>query len=191
MILGFSIAAPIGPIGLLCIRKTLTYGRIHGFASGFGTATADAIYASIAALGLHLISSFLTGSKFILGLIGGIFLIYIGIKSICIKSSVSLDTIYKESLFKTFITTFLLTLTNPLTIVSFFGIFAGLNFVSVSPIIIITGVFCGSLLWWFVLSTVVSWFKERLSNRFILATNRICGLFIVGFGCFAIIKAFL
>src|SRR3989338_2198821 len=129
LILGFLIAAPVGPIGVLCIQRTLTKGRISGFVSGLGAATADAFYGAVAAFGLVIISNFLIEQQFILRLVGGVFFLYIGIKSFYSKpKEVDTDTKINAGLAKDYISTVFLTVTNPMTIISFTALFAGVGF---------------------------------------------------------------
>ena len=128
--IGFSIAAPVGPIGLLCIRCTLTHGRLNGFLCGLGAATADAVYGVIAALGLSAITSFLLGTQTWLQLAGGLFLVWLGIRTMRAPPAAaprSTDTAAASALAAGYFSTLALTLTNPMTILSFIGIFAGLG----------------------------------------------------------------
>jgi len=126
LIIGFSIAAPVGPIGMLCIRRTLVYGRLSGLVSGLGAATADAVYGSIAAFGLAFVATFLVNQQGWLHLVGGLFLCYLGIKAFLAKPATATTTPESISLASDYASTFFLTLTNPLTILSFAAVFAGL-----------------------------------------------------------------
>jgi len=191
--LGFSIAAPVGPIGVLCIRRTLAEGRAVGFASGLGAATADAIYGSIAAFGLTLISTFLISQRLGLGLIGGAFLCYLGIKTLMAKPAEPAAFIAGKGLLGAYGSTFFLTLSNPITILSFVAIFAGLGFVNasrdlVSAGVLVLGVFGGSASWWFLLSGGVSLFRSRFDLRALQWVNRISGSVITGFGLLALMS---
>ena len=191
--LGFSIAAPVGPIGVLCIRRTLAEGRAVGFASGLGAATADAIYGSIAAFGLTLISTFLISQRLWLGLIGGAFLCYLGIKTLMAKPAEPAAFIAGKGLLGAYGSTFFLTLSNPITILSFVAIFAGLGFVNasrdlVSAGVLVLGVFGGSASWWFLLSGGVSLFRSRFDLRALQWVNRISGSVITGFGLLALMS---
>jgi len=125
--IGFSIAAPVGPIGVLCVRRTLVEGRTSGFVSGLGAASADAIYGSIAAFGLTLISNFLITQQVWLRLIGGLFLCCLGLKTLLAKPAEQAATAKGNGLIGAYVSTFFLTLTNPMTIISFAAIFAGLG----------------------------------------------------------------
>ena len=127
LIIGFSIAAPVGPIGVLCIGRTLTQGRISGLISGLGAATADALYGSIAAFGLTFISTMLINQQGWIRLIGGIFLCFLGIKISLSSPARQAARVKGHSLVSSYASTFFLTLTNPMTILSFAAIFAGLG----------------------------------------------------------------
>ena len=128
IILGFSIAAPVGPIGILCIRKTLQFGRFSGLFSGLGAAVADTIFAVIAAFGLTLISDALLAGQFWLRLVGGAFLLYLGWKTFFTKVLDKSQKISHTNLLHDFISTFFLTITNPMTILAFIAIFAGVDY---------------------------------------------------------------
>lgn len=189
IILGFSIAAPVGPIGVLCIRRTLSNGRISGFVSGLGAATADAIYASIAGFGMTFVSSALVSQQGGLRFVGGVFLCYLGIKTFVGKPAVDSDTANEKGLASAYVSTFFLTLTNPLTILSFAAIFAGLgvlnsNYFSAATLVV--GVFLGSLLWWFLLSSGVGLVRSRFDLRAMRWVSWLSGSVIVGFGLFAL-----
>jgi len=118
LIIGFAIAAPVGPIGILCIRRSITQGRMYGLVSGLGAATADAVYGFIAAFGLTVISNFLIDQRFWLQVIGGCFLCYLGIKTLWSKPSENAANVLGGSLLKAYTSTVFLTITNPMTILS-------------------------------------------------------------------------
>lgn len=196
-VIGLSIAAPVGPIGILCIRRTLAEGRAAGFISGLGAATADAAYGVVAAFGLTAITSFMVGQRYWLALIGGLFLVYLGIKTITAKAAgpdegmnISVD---RSTLVQHYFSTFLLTIANPLTILSFAAIFAGLGVGSdtargnTSPAWIVLGIFLGSGTWWFSLSGLTAIFRRRLSTRWMAWINRISGSIITMFGIFVLL----
>jgi threonine/homoserine/homoserine lactone efflux protein len=197
IILGFAIAAPVGPIGVLCIRRTLEYGRWSGLCSGLGAAIADVIYGMIAVLGLGALSDFLISGQFWLQLIGGIFLVYLGGRTFFTKPQEKTAHVTHGSLIKDFISTFLLTLTNPMTILSYLAIFAGLGISQTAGETLdqggwlILGVFLGSALWWMILSEGVTLFRKKASHRVMLWVNRIAGLVIMGFGLAAFVYAAL
>ena len=191
--IGFSIAAPVGPIGVLCIRRTLSEGRASGLVSGLGAATADAIYGCIAGFGLTFISSFLVSQQVWLRLIGGVFLCYLGLKTLLAKPVEQTTLVKGNGLIGAYTSTFFLTLTNPMTIISFAAIFAGMGLANTSGNytsagILVLGVFIGSALWWFLLSGGFSLFRETFDIHGLKWVNRISGVIIAGFGVFALLS---
>jgi threonine/homoserine/homoserine lactone efflux protein len=190
-IIGFSIAAPVGPIGVLTIKRTLTEGRISGFITGMGAAFADAVYGAVAGFGLIAVSSFLISQEFAIKLIGGLFLCYLGVKSFLSKPATQEAAIASKGLLNNFISTFFLTLTNPSTILSFIAVFAGLGLASqtgdyFSSMAIVLGVFAGSALWWFILSSIVSYFRHTITSNRLVWVNRLSGIILGSFGLFAL-----
>ncbi|WP_169330638.1 LysE family transporter [Haloferax sp. Atlit-4N] len=202
LVLGVSIAAPVGPIGVLCIQRTLSKGRLSGFVSGLGAASADAVYGAIAGFGLAALSSVLLGHRNGIALAGGVILLYIGLQSIrgdpasvesaptTEQSAVAPPDSNPRTLVADFGSTFLLTLTNPVTILAFVGIFAGLG-VGVSgdylaAAVLVAGVFAGSALWWLVLSAAVDRVRERVTPAVLRRVNQLAGVVIVGFGVAAL-----
>lgn len=190
-IIGFSIAAPVGPIGVLTIKRTLTEGRISGFVTGMGAACADAAYGAVAGFGLIAISSFLMSQDFAIKLVGGLFLVYLGVKSFLSKPATQEASVVSKGLLNNFISTFFLTLTNPSTILSFIAIFAGLGLASsaadsFSSIAIVFGVFMGSALWWYILSSIVSFFRHKITSERLVWVNRLSGLVLGSFGLYAL-----
>lgn len=186
LLLGFAIAAPVGPIGLLCINRTLRGGLIHGLASGLGAATADAVYGIIAALGLSLITQWLTAQSGPLGLVGGILLCSLGVGAWRSSPTLEESDNSPASLLRAYGSVLLLTITNPMTILSFVVLFGGLtaNIVptQMGMLIMPVGVFAGSALWWLTLSGGVSLLRTRLRPVHLRRLNRLTGLLLVGFG---------
>jgi threonine/homoserine/homoserine lactone efflux protein len=196
LIIGLSIAAPVGPIGVLCIRRTLAEGRTYGLLSGLGAATADAIYGCIAGFGLTFISSILINQQMWLRLIGGVFLCYLGIRAFLSKPVEQATPAKAKSLVGAYASTFFLTLTNPMTMLSFAAIFAGVGVVSaganyVSATVLVLGVFLGSVLWWFILTGGVSLFRAKFKSNWLRWVNRISGIIIFGFGVIVLISLIL
>lgn len=188
LILGFSIAAPVGPIGVLAIRRTLAEGWRIGLATGLGAATADGVYGCIAGFGLTLVSGFLVEQAFWLKLIGGLFLCYLGLQTFRAKPAAEAATVKSRGWLGAYGSTFLLTLTNPATILSFSALFAGLGVAGGSYLdasLLVLGVFCGSALWWLTLSSSVSLFRTRISGK-LQWLNRISGLILLVFGIIAL-----
>jgi len=190
LLIGFSIAAPVGPIGLLCIQRTIAYGRKSGLVTGLGAATADGLYGAVAAFGLTAISSFLVGQQFWFRLVGGIFLLYLGTKAFLSRPAGKAATSSEESLFSAYGSTVFLTITNPMTILSFAAVFAGLGLAnssggSASPTLMIVGVVLGSTLWWFALSAGVSLFRSKFNTDSLRIVDRISGAILIGFSILA------
>jgi len=194
VLIGFAIAAPVGPIGILCIRRTLAYGLVIGFLTGLGAASADAVFGAIAALGLTSLSTFLLNFQDWLQLIGGVFLFYLGLRILISKPvSQSLQT-EKTDYLNAYLSTFLLTLTNPVTILAFLGIFTGLGLPSANfssyhdAVFLVVGVFSGSTLWWMVLSSISAIVRHKLVVTNLLWVNRVSGIIIISFGLVALIS---
>ncbi|MEW4288143.1 LysE family translocator [Rossellomorea marisflavi] len=193
LLIGFTVAAPVGPIGILCINRTLSKGRLTGFVSGLGAASADAIYGCIAAFGLTFITSFLISQKLWLQLIGGLFLCYLGIQTYRSRPAGHAASARGGGLLKSYTSVFFLTVTNPMTILFFIGIFSGIglgksSFDMGSALLMVTGVFLGSAAWWLSLSFGVSLFRKRFSDDSLAWINRLSGIIVFGFGVFALLK---
>lgn len=191
IIIGFSIAAPVGPIGVLCIRRTLAEGRAHGLASGLGAASADAFFGTIAALGLTLVANFLTEQQMWLRLIGGGYLLYLGFATFRSRPADRAVEVYgrgagQRGLIGAYASTLFLTLTNPLTILAFAAIFAGVGAGvgtsgAIGALLVVAGVFAGSSAWWLILVTLTSVFRTRFNTTSLQWVNRLSGIVIVGF----------
>lgn len=197
--IGFAIAAPVGPIGILCIRRTLSDGRLAGFVSGLGAAGADTFYGLAAALGLALIGKFLVDHKDWISVVGGLFLICLGILEIRAKPvDPTAPPPRPTGLVGHFVSTFFWTLTNPLTLLSFVAVFTALdvagpggdvgpperNYPGVTALVV--GVFIGSSLWWLVLSMSVGLFRHHIRGQPMRWPSLIAGALIMGFGVYAI-----
>lgn len=191
LLIGFSIAAVVGPIGLLCIQRTLQHGFLPGLLTGLGAATADATYGSVAASGLTVVSRFLVGQQLWIRLVGGLFLVYLGVRVILTRPAAQAASAKGHHLPGIYLSTLLLTLTNPLTILSFAAVFAGLGLGGMSrsnsmAALVVIGVFCGSGCWWLLLSGGVSLLRERLTPGWLIWINRGAGVAIVIFGVVAL-----
>jgi threonine/homoserine/homoserine lactone efflux protein len=198
LLVGFSIAAPVGPIGVLCIRRTLAEGRAYGLVSGLGAATADATYGLIAGFGLTFISAFLVDQGLWLRLIGGLFLLYLGVRTFLSEPAMPAASEGKRdrNLLGAYASTLGLTLTNPTTILSFAIVFAGLGLATGSAdyanaTLLVLGVFVGSALWWLLLSGGVSLLRSRFTYRGLWWVNRISGILILGFGVAALLTVLI
>jgi len=192
IVLGFSIAAPVGAIGLLCINRTLKQGWLTGFICGLGAATADSFYGCVAAFGLSYVVNFFVAQQLWLRLVGGIFLGYLGVKFIINQPRVVQTdevVITNNNLIGAYLSTFLLTLTNPLTILSFSAIFASFGAVrSDNSLLLVFGVFLGSAFWWLLLSSAVAWFRTQITPSKLRWLNYISGAIMIAFGLVALLK---
>lgn len=192
-IIGFAIAAPVGPIGVLCINRTLSYGLLVGLMTGLGAAIADAIYGCVAGFGLVSVTDFLINQKTFIKILGGIFLIYLGVKTFFQATPRNSQVDKARSLWEDFTSTLVLTLTNPATILSFIAIYASLGIVELKTsyfeaFVIVLGVFLGSLLWWCILSSSVNVVRHKLTENSLRWINRLSGVVLSLFGLFALMS---
>lgn len=188
---GLAVAAPVGAIGVLCIHRTLTYGRFIGLISGLGAATADSVYGCIAGFGLATLSNFLVDRAFWFQSIGGLFLIYLGVKTFSAKPKSEAIEETRSGFSNAYFSTFLLTLTNPTTILSFIGIFAGLGLVNSGnnyqeALLLVVGVFTGSAAWWLFLSFTIDRLHKTIHFGNLHWLNRLSGVGIITYGILAL-----
>lgn len=191
LMIGFAIAAPVGPIGILCINRTLKAGTLAGLVSGLGAAFADACYGCIAGFGLVSVSQFLLAQASLIRVLGGLILIIFGIKTFLSSSKKKALTDKANTLWEDFLSTLLLTLTNPATIISFIAIYASLGIVEESAnyfeaTAIVLGVFLGSLMWWGILCSIVNLIRHKLSDSILKWIDYFSGAVLVVFGIFAL-----
>jgi threonine/homoserine/homoserine lactone efflux protein len=191
IIIGLSVAAPVGPIGLLCINRTLRYGWWSGLATGLGAATADVLYGTVAACGLTAVSRTLMGLHMWLGLLGGMFLIYLGIKTIMTERASHTTGALHNGLWKDYLSSVVLTITSPMTILTFVAVFAGLGLPieggPLTPVVFVCGVFMGSALWWITLSGTIAKLHHTLPSRAMVYINYLSGVIITGLGVWSIV----
>ena len=193
LIFGLTIAAAVGPITLLVIRRTIEHGGIYGFASGLGVATADATYGAVAAFGLTALTAVLVSGHVVLALVGGIVIVILGAKTALAKPTVAAADVERPGLVGAFASIYGLTMTNPLTIILYAGVFAslglsnGASFIDAAALTL--GVWLGSTLWWVILCSFLAWVRGRVSARAMLWVNRLSGLALVGFGVLAVLSA--
>ncbi|KZZ84074.1 LysE family translocator [Bacillus sp. SJS] len=195
MLMGLSIAAPVGPIGVLCIQRTLSQGKASGFATGLGAASADAVYGLIAGFGLTAISDVLIGNKLWIQLSGVIFLLYLGVKTVLSKPSQKAAHASGQTIAGSYFSSFLLTLANPMTILSFAAILGASGMIvsdgaAASALTLVFGIFSGSALWWGILSFSAGWFKKRMGENSLTAINRVSGGVMILFGIFFLAGVF-
>lgn len=194
LVIGFSIAAVVGPIGMLCIQRTLHNGFLYGLVTGLGAATADGLYGSVAGFGLTAIATFLVAQLLWIRLIGGLFLVYLGIRTMLTKPAERAANAQAHTFFGAYLSTLLLTLTNPLTILSFTAIFAGIGVGGggksslFNALFVVCGVFLGSALWWCLLTGALSLLRGKFTDRWLLPVNRISGSIILLFGIVALLS---
>jgi len=193
LIIGFSLALPVGPIALLCIRRTLARGPAAGIFSGLGAACADLIFGAIAGFGVSAVADFLVEHQVALRLVGGVFLCYLGVRIFTSVPKERLARSEDSGILRYFVSAFVLTLTNPLTLFAFAAIFAtsGVGLSSdayFSVALLVLGVFCGSALWWLILCGVVSIFHRTISLRGIQIVNRISGTLIAAVGIIVLVS---
>jgi len=190
---GFSIAAPVGPIGLLCIRRTLSGSWRLGLATGMGAATADMVYGLVAAVGLTAVTEVLVGARQPLQFAGGAALILLGLMLLRGEAARESTDASSTGLAAAYATTFLLTLANPATILSFAAVMAGLGAMTATgqTVVLVAGVFVGSALWWLALCTAVNLVRHRLPEMVLVWINRASGAAIMLFGIAAMTAAML
>jgi threonine/homoserine/homoserine lactone efflux protein len=189
---GFVLAATVGPMWVLCLRRTLAYGALTGFASGMGIAAADGIYGAVAAFGLTAVSGFLLAHGFWIGLGGALFLIYLGVKTLLAQPVAAGETARPASLAAAFASTLGLTLANPPTILAFVAIFAGLGLAAsasyAAAALITLAVLLGSAAWWVLLAAFAGRLRARLSPRLLRAINAVSGITILGFAAWQVAR---
>lgn len=193
MLLGFAIAAPVGPIGLLCIRRTLADGQLVGLVSGLGAATADACYAICAAFGLAFVTNLLLEQSWWLRIIGGLFLTYLGVTTFLAPPPEQVAVGSNGGLWAAYGSTFALTISNPLTILAFTAIFAGIGPLArgyATAGLLVAGVFAGSALWWLTLSGSVGLLRRRVTAQWMHWINRAAGILLLLAGLLSIAETF-
>jgi threonine/homoserine/homoserine lactone efflux protein len=194
--IGFSLAAPVGPVGVLCIRRTLTHGSKRGLIVGLSAACADMIYGIVAAFSVTLISDFISTHQQWLRLTGGVLLLVLGYRTFHSHASTDTPINGANGHFRAFISTFLLTLTNPMTLFVFAAVFAGVGLNKIigdnwSGTFLVAGVFLGSLSWFTLLTALVHFFREKITANGLALVNRIAGTLLILFGAFALWNSFV
>ena len=190
-LIGLTIAMPMGPIGLMCLRYTLVHGPTYGMISGMGVALADAICGTLAGIGVAAISNFIAANHVWLQLMGSFFLICLGINSIFFKREKNCAQTMRVSHLRIFIMMFFLTLSNPMTIISFTGMYAVMGVSSfdtyIETFFLSLGIFIGSLTWWFILNICSHYFNLKQNFLSQNVINKISGSLIFIFGIFGMI----
>ena len=205
IVFGFFLALPVGPVGVLCVQRTLSQGRIHGLISGLGAAFGDALYGAVAAFGISAVEDWITGHQGSLRLVGGVVLLLLAMRTVAsmVRHRPVADgndekiqrRIETHSLVKDFISTFTLAITNPITFIAFAGLLATLGFTEAgrsigNASILVAGVFAGSALWWIALSSTASIFRPFMDGSYQVWMDRIVALVLAGFGTYALLTSF-
>ena len=190
---GLAIAAPVGPVNVLCMSRTITKGRLRGMISGLGAAAADTFYGSIAGFSITFVIDWMLREEFWIRTVGGLLLIGIGIVYYVKKPKSLKDAGGAEAAHSDFVTTLLLALTNPTTVLSFLAVLAVLGLDERRPkiltLFLVAGIFLGSMLWWTVLALITGHFRERFDDRAVVWMNRIAAFAIAGFGVVTMLLA--
>ena len=192
--IGFAIAAPVGPIGLLCIRRALRDGAVMGLATGLGAATADAVYGLVAAFGLGAITTLLLANTNLLRVAGGVLLFWLGftgLRAAWRNQPAQAAEVTARGVLGAYGSTFAFTLTNPMTILSFLAVIAALS----GPeggvsggAVLVAGVFLGSALWWLILVGLVSVLRRSLPDVVLRGVEIVSALVLIGFGMLAVLS---
>jgi len=196
IIVGFSLAAPVGPIGVLCIRRTIAHGSKRGLIVGLSAATADMLYGIVAAFGVTLVSNFISDHQYWIRLVGGIVLLVLGYRTFRTTPSTDTEDNVENGHTRLVLSTFILTVTNPMTMFAFAAVFAGIGVENAlsshwSASLLVAGVFLGSLLWFTLLTMLVHFFKEKVSKNGIILVNKIAGSILMLFGVLALWSSLL
>jgi len=183
---GLAIAVPVGPVNVMCASRTLTRGWLAGLMSGLGAATADALYGGIAAFSITFVIQFLQRQEFWIRVIGGLLLMGIGVMYFRKPGQAAIQREERHDVHSDYISSLLLTMTNPTTVLSFLAVLAGLGMAEHRQwwltFLLVAGIFCGSMLWWVILVLVVNRFRDRFDQHAMTWMNRIAGLAIGAFG---------
>jgi threonine/homoserine/homoserine lactone efflux protein len=187
MIVGLTLAVPVGPISLVCIHRTVVGGRLHGIFSGLGVATSDSFYAAVAFLGLTAISGLIIGHQTAFRVIAGIALVLVGIQVFRSIPAVARDDADPDSYLRDYLSLLAIAAANPLTIIYFITILPGFGVVAhgttlIAAIPFVGGVFLGSVVWWIILCSSLGSVRSRLSVDNLRWINRISGILITCFG---------
>ena len=192
MVIGFALAAPVGPVGVLCIRRALAHGRLAAFCAGLGAALADTIFGAVAGLGLTVVSSFLLSHQFLIRLAGGSFLIFVGVRGYGQKPSMKEEDRNGSTLVKDFLSSFMLAISNPATILAAVPVVAAVGAVGLkdadSATWLVTGVFSGSTAWWLLLSGAAGAVRSRFSPKILTLLNRISAVLLTVTGVFILLS---
>lgn len=194
LLVGFAVAAPVGPVAVVSIERTLAHGLKAGLAVGLGAAAADTILGAMAGFGLTVVAGLIEENQAVIRFVGGIVLIVLGIVLILSRAKTKRRDITAADLFHAFTSAFVITISNPITIFAFLAIFAGLGFTEAAATtaqasFLVAGIFLGACLWWLSLSAAISLFRDRVSDRTVAVLKGGAGYLILGFGIYALVSA--
>jgi threonine/homoserine/homoserine lactone efflux protein len=204
IIFGFFLALPVGPVGVLCVQRTLAEGRLHGLLSGLGAAFGDALFGAIAAFGISAVKDWLEAHQDDLRIVGGVVLLFLAIRTVFGKSShiskrqtrgENENRVVTHSLVKDFFSTFMLAVTNPITLIAFAGLLATLGITEAgasvgNASILVLGVFAGSAAWWLAISTTAGVLRPFVDGSYQIWMNRGSAMILFGFGVYALLSGF-
>lgn len=197
MIVGFLVAAPVGPVAVLCIQRTLLDGRLTGYATGLGATLADTVFGALAVLSVGAVEAFLTENRVVIQGLGGIILVVLGSHAVWKSKTLShttlarADTTGHETLVHAFATAFAVTLFNPITFVAFISLFAAIHVLEaidglIDSWLVISGILAGAAAWWFTLATISAWMRSSFTGKGLAWLNAGSGLVILAFGLYAL-----
>jgi threonine/homoserine/homoserine lactone efflux protein len=194
LVLGFSVAAPVGPIGILCMDRSLRHGKLSGFSTGMGAAAADTVYGAIAAIGIASVMGFLAGYERELRFVGGLLLLIVAWRMYITPPPVFQQRApgQKRPLLRLFTESFVLTISNPMTILGFMAVYAGLGIQAGNMqeiCVVLAGVFLGSAAWWLSLSVGTVLLRQKLTPKFLERFSRGAGIMIGIFGVIALVQS--
>jgi threonine/homoserine/homoserine lactone efflux protein len=196
-IVGFLASIPLGPVGVLCIQRTINKGKTSGLYSGLGAAVVDMLYAVVAVLGLSFIIKFIEEQAIYFQFMGGIVLFILGIRIFYTNPvhQIRKHRRKKSNLIEDFFSVVVLTLSNPLAVFLFIAAFAGMGIVTANKTwfdsgLLIVGVFLGATFWWFLLTRTVNAFRKKFRLKQLWWVNKIAGAVIVLFGFFTVLSIF-
>ena len=204
IVFGFFLALPVGPVGVLCVQRTLAEGRMHGLLSGLGAAFGDALYGAVAAFGISAVKDWLEAHQDDLRIVGGVVLLVLAARTIFGKSGraprsskrgVNENRVVTHSLVKDFVSTFMLAVTNPITLIAFAGLLATLGITEAgasvgNASILVVGVFAGSAAWWVAISTTAGILRPFVDGTYQAWMNRVSAMILLGFGVYALLSGF-
>ena len=198
ILIGICVSAPVGPLGVLCIQRTLSRGKLHGFMTGLGATTSDIIYALLVSLGMSFILDFINTHQFLIQIIGSIIILLFGIYLFLKKPKNQLPQIKKShskgDLISDYLSAFGLCFSNPLIMFLFIGLFARFQIIESgnisNNIIAFISIIIGAIIWWILLTMIVGYFKNKFKLRELRIINKITGSIIIILSIIGIILAF-